>query len=65
MQVERPDLAADSLGLAVVDEPLAAQSDPSLLDLQMRAVTRSDSQTDSLTGRQADSLTDRQSESLT
>ena len=28
------------LTFEVVDEPLAAQSDPSLLDLQLRAVTR-------------------------
>ena len=38
--MNRPDLVPDKLGLAVVDEPLAAQSDPSLLDLKMRAVTR-------------------------
>lgn len=30
----------DNLGLAVLDEPAAGQSDPSVLDLQLRAVTK-------------------------
>ena len=30
----------DKLGLAVLDEPAAGQSDPSVLDLQLRAVTK-------------------------
>ena len=30
----------DTLGLTVLDEPCAKQSDPSVLDLQLRAVTK-------------------------
>ena len=37
----RPDGKADHLGLAVMDEPASNQSDPTVLTLQLRAVTKS------------------------
>ena len=36
-KVPRPDGKADHLGLVTLDEPVANQSDPSLLNLQLRA----------------------------
>lgn len=39
-QVPRPDGKADQLGLVVMDEPSANQSDPTVLTLQLRAVTK-------------------------
>ena len=40
LKVKRPDTETDQLGLTVVDEPLAGQSDPSVLDLQLRAISK-------------------------
>ena len=40
LKVDRPDQTKDPLGLTVVDEPLAGQSDPSVLDLQLRAISK-------------------------
>ena len=39
-QVSRPDGKTESLGLNVLDEPRAKQSDPTILDLQLRALTK-------------------------
>ena len=39
-KVPRPDLQSELLGLDVLDEPVAGQADPSVLDLQLRAVTK-------------------------
>ncbi len=36
----RPDGEADTLGLSVIDEPMAKQSDPTVLDLQLRTLTK-------------------------
>jgi len=38
--VPRHDGKADSLGLTVLDEPCAKQSDPHVLDLKLRSVTK-------------------------
>lgn len=38
--VTRPDNKIDKLGLACIDEPCAKQSDPTVLDLQIRAITK-------------------------
>ena len=39
-QIPRPDQKSESLGLTVLDEPCAKQSDPTVLDLQLRAVSK-------------------------
>ncbi len=39
-QVERPDGKPETLGLKQLDEPAAVQSDPTVLDLQLRAVSK-------------------------
>ena len=38
--MQRHDGKPDSLGLTVLDEPCAKQSDPTVLDLMMRNVTK-------------------------
>ena len=38
VQVNRHDGKSDKLGLDVLDEPTANQSDPSVLDLQLRSI---------------------------
>jgi intraflagellar transport protein 46 len=40
IKVPKPDGKPDDLGLVVVDEPAAEQSDPTVLELQMRAITK-------------------------
>ena len=40
MQVSRPDGKPDLLGLNVLDEPAAVQSDPSLLTMQLRQASK-------------------------
>jgi len=40
LKVSRPDEEKDSLGLTILDEPCAKQSDPTVLDLQLRAITK-------------------------
>eukprot|EP00698_Gefionella_okellyi_P013684 TRINITY_DN3766_c0_g1_i1.p1 TRINITY_DN3766_c0_g1~~TRINITY_DN3766_c0_g1_i1.p1 ORF type:complete len:360 (+),score=77.63 TRINITY_DN3766_c0_g1_i1:52-1131(+) len=40
LKIPRPDGEADNLGLIVLDEPAANQSDPTVLDLQLRAFTK-------------------------
>ena len=42
-QVTRPDGKDESLGLSVLDEPSAKQSDPSVLELQLRAISKQSS----------------------
>lgn len=39
-QVSRPDGKPDFLGLKVLDEPAAVQSDPSLLTMQLRQASK-------------------------
>ena len=39
-QVDRPDGKPEALGLKQLDEPAAVQSDPTVLDLQLRAVSK-------------------------
>jgi intraflagellar transport protein 46 len=41
VKVPRPDGKADNLGLDKLDEPAAVQSDPNVLQLQLRAVSKS------------------------
>jgi len=41
IKVPRPDGKADNLGLVVLDEPASVQSDPTVLTLQLRAVSKS------------------------
>ena len=40
LKVPRPDGQKDNLGLQVLDEPAAAQSDATVLELQLRAVSK-------------------------
>ena len=40
LKVPRPDGKEDSLGLTVLDEPSAKQSDPHVLNLQMRYTSK-------------------------
>lgn len=40
IKVPRPDSISDKLGLIVLDEPCAKQSDPTVLDLQLRAISK-------------------------
>ncbi|KAJ1560522.1 Intraflagellar transport protein 46 [Cladochytrium tenue] len=40
IKIGRPDQKPETLGLAVVDEPAGKQSDPTVLDLHLRAVTK-------------------------
>ena len=40
LQPPRPDGADETLGLRIIDEPAPVQSDPALLELQLRAATR-------------------------
>ncbi len=44
IKVPRPDLQSEKVGLSVLDEPAAKQSDPSVLDLQLRAISKRSSQ---------------------
>jgi len=41
IKVPRPDGKADNLGLSTLDEPASVQSDPTVLTLQLRAVSKS------------------------
>ncbi|XP_071175924.1 intraflagellar transport protein 46 homolog isoform X2 [Mytilus galloprovincialis] len=40
VKIIRPDSKPDTLGLTVLDEPCAKQSDPTVLDLQLRAISK-------------------------
>ena len=40
IKVSRPDGKSDVLGISVLDEPAASQSDPNVLDLQLRAISK-------------------------
>eukprot|EP00057_Strongylocentrotus_purpuratus_P009443 XP_011663917.1 PREDICTED: intraflagellar transport protein 46 homolog [Strongylocentrotus purpuratus] len=40
IKIPRPDGEEESLGLTVLDEPCAKQSDPTVLDLQLRAISK-------------------------
>ena len=40
IKVPRPDGAEDDLGLKVLDEPASTQSDPTVLELQLRAISK-------------------------
>eukprot|EP00516_Mucochytrium_quahogii_P007275 CAMPEP_0203759770 /NCGR_PEP_ID=MMETSP0098-20131031/12946_1 /ASSEMBLY_ACC=CAM_ASM_000208 /TAXON_ID=96639 /ORGANISM=" , Strain NY0313808BC1" /LENGTH=440 /DNA_ID=CAMNT_0050652945 /DNA_START=419 /DNA_END=1737 /DNA_ORIENTATION=- len=40
IKVPRPDMQGDDLGLKVLDEPAANQSDATVLDLQLRAISK-------------------------
>ncbi|KAK7497104.1 hypothetical protein BaRGS_00011634 [Batillaria attramentaria] len=40
IKIPRPDQKPDTLGLTVLDEPCAKQSDPTVLDLQLRAISK-------------------------
>ena len=40
MKVPRPDGQINDLGLKLLDEPASVQSDPTVLDLQMRAISK-------------------------
>lgn len=43
IKVPRPDGKKDTLGLTVLDEPCTMQSDPAVLQLQLRAVAKQSS----------------------
>ncbi|KAK3916354.1 Intraflagellar transport protein 46-like protein [Frankliniella fusca] len=43
LKVQRPDGKSDGIGLKVLDEPCAAQSEPAVLHLQLRALTKQSS----------------------
>jgi hypothetical protein len=43
LKIPRPDGKSDSIGLAVLDEPCAKQSEPAVLHLQLRAVAKQSS----------------------
>ncbi|XP_026275339.1 intraflagellar transport protein 46 homolog [Frankliniella occidentalis] len=43
LKVQRPDGKTDGVGLKVLDEPCAAQSEPAVLHLQLRALTKQSS----------------------
>lgn len=43
IKVPRPDGQKDTLGLTVLDEPCTMQSDPAVLQLQLRAVAKQSS----------------------
>ena len=40
MKIPKPDGQADDLGLRYLDEPSAVQSDPTVLELQLRAKSK-------------------------
>ncbi|XP_052805674.1 intraflagellar transport protein 46 homolog isoform X4 [Mya arenaria] len=40
IKINRPDQKPNTLGLSVMDEPCAKQSDPVVLDLQLRAISK-------------------------
>lgn len=40
IKIPRPDGNQDMIGLTVLDEPCASQSDPTVLDLQLRAISK-------------------------
>jgi len=40
LKVSKPDLKPERLGLQVLDEPCAKQSDPTVLDLQLRSISK-------------------------
>ncbi|CAI9728988.1 transport 46 homolog isoform X2 [Octopus vulgaris] len=40
IKIPRPDMKPDMVGLTVLDEPCAAQSDPTVLDLQLRTISK-------------------------
>ena len=42
-QIDRPDGKPEALGLKCLDEPSTQQSDPTVLDLQLRAVSKTSS----------------------
>jgi intraflagellar transport protein 46 len=44
IKVSRPDSNSEIVGLSVLDEPAARQSDPSVLDLQLRAISKHSTQ---------------------
>ena len=47
----RPDGLADELGVRVLDEPAANQSDATVLELQMRAISKKSHAGDVTVGR--------------
>ncbi len=55
LQVSRPDGKPDLLGLKVLDEPAAVQSDPSILTMQLRQASKQASSVLSK-GKQRDSI---------
>lgn len=40
LKVTRPDEKPETLGLQIIDEPAAKQSDPTVLDLQLRSISK-------------------------
>lgn len=57
LKVERPDGLQETLGFSVLDEPCAAQSDPTVLDLQLRSISKTAS-SKSVNVKQIDGQTD-------
>ena len=48
IKVPKPDATKEKLGLTILDEPAAKQSDPSVLDLQLRAISKRSTQKQAL-----------------
>ena len=54
IKIPRPDGVPESLGKTALDEPAAQQSDPSVLDLQLRAVSRTQTSAKGVTIKKVD-----------
>lgn len=63
IKVPRPDGQAEKTGLTVLDEPAAKQSDPSVLDLQLRAISKRSSQKQVVV-KKVDSNTEKSAKSI-
>ena len=48
IKVPKPDGSKELNGLSILDEPAARQSDPSVLDLQLRAISKRSTQKQAL-----------------
>lgn len=63
IKVPRPDAASEKVGLSVLDEPAARQSDPSVLDLQLRAISKRSSGKQAVV-KKVDSNTEKSAKSI-
>lgn len=63
IKVPRPDGQSEKVGLSVLDEPAAKQSDPSVLDLQLRAISKRSSAKQAVV-KKVDSNTEKSAKSI-